>query len=59
MLQQELALAEVDFAYDNPNKFKVVLDVDKMLFMLTPPRSVARSAVLDEIGIFVLKIVDK
>ena len=59
MLQQELALAEVDFAYDNPSKHKVVLNVDRMLVLLTPPRSAARSLVLDEIGVFVFKIVDK
>ena len=58
MLQQELALAEVDFAYDNPSKHKVVLNVDKMLVLLTPPQSAARSLVLDEIGVFVFKIVD-
>ena len=59
MLQQELALAGVAFAFDSPIKHKVVLHVDKMLVLLTPPRSAARCLVLDEIGNMVSKIVDR
>ena len=59
MLQQELAWAKVAFAYNKNTKAKIVLDVDGMLVLLEPPRSAARSSVLDEIGVCVSKVVDK
>ena len=55
MLQQELVWAGVAFVHGPDVKSRTVLDIDKMLTLLEKPRSVARSAALFSIGLFVSK----